>query len=287
MQIMTELYQKGYLSQKEIAKITHNTLLKIAKDNKKGIKFTFDDCRRKVQEFAKAKRKADRGRILQQLATIGYTGVFSAKDIAYTLLYTSGTDIAADRAMQEIADLENKYKENARAVPIIKRGIAQVLPKKWVAEIEYSAYNLSIRIKPSAQMRFGGVLVEGAGNIYAFLKMLLIMRPILTANHIAFTYDTLETIGGLWSMGESKIAYGSNGMSGKAMIESEKRSYRDYFADYNLPDDIKAQILDFLQESIAEVKYGVYCDSESGSYNSLEYKPIPEKGLWVGAGKAA
>ena len=286
MQIETDLYQKGYLSQKEIAKITHNTLLKIAKDNKKGIKFTFDDCRRKVQEFAKAKRKADRGRILQQLATIGYTGVFSAKDIAYTLLYTSGTDIAADRAMQEITDLEIKYAENVRAIPIIKRGISQVIPKGWDTNITCSSYNLSLRIT-HAKKPFYGVAVDGASNAYAFLKMLLVMRPILHSKGIMFNFETLITIENVWSMGESKIAYGSMGISGKAMIESEKRSYRDYFADYNLPDDIKAQILDFLQESIAEVQYGVYHDSESGSYNSLVHKPIPEKGVWVGAGKSA
>ena len=76
-------------------------------------------------------------------------------------------------------------------------------------------------------------------------------------------------------------------MSGKAMIESDKKSYNDYFADYKLPDEIKATILDCLQESIAVVEYGVGSDSEGNSYNGLTHKPIPGKGAWVGAAKAA
>lgn len=287
MQIFTEIYEKGYLSKKEIAAIQTATYAKIRLGNKNDVKFTFDDCRRKVQEFAKAKRKGDRGRVLVQLATIHFTSIFNTKDIAYTLLYTSGKDIAVERAMQEIADYESKYAANVKAIPIIKRGISQVIPKRWKKDIKCSAYNLVIAIRPASEKPFHFVGVEGAGNVYAFLKMLLIVRPMLHAHGIKFSFDTLETIAHVWSMGESKIAYGSRGMSGKTMIESEKKSYRDYFADYNIPDEIKATILDCLQESIADVKYGVGSDSEGNSYNGLTHKPIPEKGLWVGAAKAA
>lgn len=287
MQIVEDLYTRGYLSRREIAAIQNATFAKIRKDKKNGVKFTFDDCRRKIQEFAKAKRKADRGRVMLQLATIHFTGIFNAQDIAYTLLYTSGKDIAVERAMQEISDYESKYAENVKAIPIIKRGISQVIPKGWNTAIECSSYNLSIDIKPASEKPFYFIGVEGAGNAYAFLTMLLVVRPMLHAQGIKFNFDTLETIAHVWKMGESKIAYGARGMSGNAMIESEKRSYKDYFAAYNLPDEIKATILDCLQESIDDVKYGVGSDSEGNSYNGLTRKPIPEKGLWVGAAKAA
>ena len=63
------------------------------------------------------------------------------------------------------------------------------------------------------------------------------------------------------------------------MLEKERKSYKDYFAQYDLPENIKATILDRVRDSIASIKCGVYYSLEDGSYNSLKWKPIPEKGL--------
>ena len=85
-------------------------------------------------------------------------------------------------------------------------------------------------------------------------------------------------------MGESKIAYGECGWTGKEMLTHDKK-HNNYFGDYALPDDVKEVILDCLQDAIAEVEYDTGHDYEGNSYNSLKYKPIPEKGLWLGARK--
>ena len=248
--------------------------------------FTFDDCRRKVEQYAKATRRDERAAIIVELVGIHFTNKFNAVDIA-EILYGYERSVAVEKARARIDELEKSYNDNLKAADILRKGVSQVLPKGWNVTFTGGSYSVNMEIEPAKRKPFSFVAIDGAGNAYAFLKMLLLVRPMLKTKGIEFTFDTLHEIEKVWSMGESKIAYGAHGMSGKAMIESEKKSYRDHFADYNLPDEIKATILDCLQESIAGVKHGVGSDSEGNSYNGLTHKPIPEKGLWVGAAKAA
>ena len=87
-------------------------------------------------------------------------------------------------------------------------------------------------------------------------------------------------------MGESKIAYGERGWTGKEMLKCDRKCC-NYFGNYPLPDDVKEVILDCLQDGVDCVQYDTGHDYEGNSYNSLKFKPIPEKGLWTGARKAA
>ena len=248
--------------------------------------FTFDDCRRMVEQYAKTKRRDERAAIIVELVGIHFTNKFNAVDIA-EILYGYERSVAVEKARARIDELEKSYNDNLKAADILRKCVSQVLPKGWKVTFKGGSYSVNMEIEPAKRRPFSFVAIDGEGNAYAFLKMILLVRPMLKTKGIKFNFDTLQEIEKVWSMGESKIAYGARGMSGKAMIESEKKSYRDYFADYKLPDEIKATILDCLQESIAGVKYGVGSDNEGNSYNGLTHKPIPEKGLWVGVAKDA
>lgn len=248
--------------------------------------FSFDDCRRKVEQYAKARRREERAEIIVELVGIHFTNKFNAVDIA-EILYGYERCVAVEKANARIDELEKTYNENLKAADILRKGASQVLQKEWKVLFRVSAYRVEMEIEPAKSKPFSLVAIDQAGNAYAFLKMLLLVRPMLHSKFIKFNFDTLQEIEKVWNMGESKIAYGECGWTGKEMIDRDKGSSHSYFVDYNLPDEIKETILDCLQESIAEVKYDVYHNNENGSYNSLAHKPIPDKGVWVGAAKAA
>lgn len=284
-ELSEEVFKRGMLTRKAIREIQSKTL-KLFGQRKQTLSFDF--YRERIEEFATATRKAHRGEIIVALDTIGWNGVFRADDIGEILLNTDTKEVARERALAKLAALEKAYDENNRKAAILRKGIEQVLPKAWQHEMSVSASNVSVRFYPPTRRDFVNVRVEGAENIYAFLQMILIVRPMLHSAHIPFTFDTFQIVDSVWSMGESTYCYTYPiDTAGAMVLEKERKSYKDYFAQYDLPENIKAEILDRVRDSIASIKYGVYYSPEDGSYNSLVRKPIPDKGLWVTAGKAA
>ena len=284
-ELSEEVFKRGMLTRKAIHNIQSITL-KWFGQNKQTLSFDF--YRERVEEFAAAKRKAQRAEIVVALDTIGWNGIFRADDIAEILLNTDTKEVAQERALAKLDEIETKYRENERKAAILRKGIEQVIPPKWQHEMTVSASSVNVRFYPPIRKDWVNVLVEGAENIYAFLQMILIVRPMLHSAHIPFTFDTFQIIDSVWSMGESTYCYRFPiSRTGATVLENERNSYKDYFAQYNLPEHIKATILDMVRQSISSIKYGVYSSPEDGSYNSLVSKPIPDKGLWVTAGKAA
>ena len=284
-ELSEEVFKRGMLTRKAIREIQSKTL-KWMKDYKCLHKFDF--YREKIEEFAAAKRKAQRAEIIVALDTIGWNGIFRADDIAEILLNTDTKEVARERALAKLYEIGSKYRENRRKAAILRKGIEQVIPVKWSYEMSVSASNVSVRFYPPIRKNWVNVLVEGAEEIYAFLQMILIVRPMLATAHRRFDFDTFQTIANVWSMGGSTYCYSHPiDTTGAEVLEKERKSYKDYFAQYDLPENVKATILDRVRDSIASIKHGVYYSPEGGSYNSLVRKPIPEKGLWVTAGKSA
>ena len=284
-ELSEEVFKRGMLTRKAIREIQSKTL-KWMKDYKCLHKFDF--YRERIEEFAAAKKKAQRAEIIVVLDIIGWNGVFRADDIARILLHSEDGEIARCAALAKLAALEQAYEENKRKAAILRKGIEQVIPVKWSYEMSVSASNVSVRFYPPIRKNWVNVLVEGAEEIYAFLQMILIVRPMLHSAHIPFNFDTFQIVDSVWSMGESTYCYSHPiDTTGAEVLEKERKSYKDYFAQYDLPENVKATILDRVRDSIASIKHGVYYSPEGGSYNSLVWKPIPEKGLWVTAGKTA
>lgn len=284
-ELTEEVFKRGMLTRKAIRDI-QSTTLKWFGQNKQTLSFDF--YRERIEEFASATRKAHRGKIIVALDTIGWNGVFRADEIAEILLNTDVPIVAKSRAIAKMNAIEVEYLNNQRKAAILRKGIEQVLPKTWQHEMSVSASGVNVRFYPPTRSDWVNVLVEGAENIYAFLQMILIVRPMLHSAHIPFTFDTFQIVDSVWSMGESTYCYRYPiDTTGDRVLEKERKSYKDYFAQYALPENIKATILDMVRDSIASIKCGVYYSPEDGSYNSLVRKPIPDKGLWVTAGKAA
>lgn len=284
-ELSEEVFKRGMLTRKAIHNIQSKTH-KWMKDYKCLHKFDF--YRERIEEFAAAKRKAQRAEIIVALEVIGWNGVFRADDIAEILLNTDNREVARERALAKLYEIGSKYRENRRKAAILRKGIEQVIPVKWSYEMSVSASNVSVRFYPPIRKNWVNVLVEGAEEIYAFLQMILIVRPMLATAHYRFDFDTFQNIANVWSMGGSTYCYSHPlDTTGAEVLEKERKSYKDYFAQYDLPENVKATILDRVRDSIASIKCGVYYSPESGSYNSLKWKPIPEKGLWVTAGKSA
>lgn len=284
-ELSEEVFKRGMLTRKAIREIQSKTL-KWMKDYKCLHKFDF--YRERIEEFAAAKKKAQRAEIVVVLDIIGWNGVFRADDIGEILLNTDTKEVARERALAKLAALEQAYEENKRKAAILRKGIEQVIPVKWSYEMSVSASNVSVRFYPPIRKNWVNVLVEGAEEIYAFLQMILIVRPMLATAHRRFDFDTFQTIANVWSMGGSTYCYSHPiDTTGAEVLEKERKSYKDYFAQYDLPENVKATILDRVRDSIASIKCGVYYSPEDGAYNNLKWKPIPEKGLWGAAGKAA
>ena len=284
-ELSEEVFKRGMLTRKAIHNIQSKTL-KWMKDYKCLHKFDF--YRERIEEFAAAKKKAQRAEIIVALDTIGWNGIFRADDIAEILLNTDTKEVARERALAKLYEIGSKYRENRRKAAILRKGIEQVIPVKWSYEMSVSASNVSVRFYPPIRKNWVNVLVEGAEEIYAFLQMILIVRPMLATAHRRFDFDTFQTIANVWSMGGSTYCYSHPiDTTGAEVLEKERKSYKDYFVQYDLPENVKATILDRVRDSIAYIKCGVYYSPEDGSYNSLKWKPIPEKGLWVTAGKTA
>lgn len=284
-ELKEEVFKRGMLTRKAIHNIQSKTLKWM-----KGYKclHKFDFYRERIEEFAAAKRKAQRAEIVVELDVIGWNGIFRADDIARILLHSEDGEIARCAALAKLAAIEKAYEENQRKAAILRKGIEQVIPVKWTYEMSVSAYNVSVRFYPPIMKNWVNVLVEGAEEIYAFLQMILIVRPMLGTAHRRFDFDTFQTIANVWSMGGSTYCYSHPiDTTGAEVLEKERKSYKDYFAQYDLPENIKATILDRVRDSIASIKCGVYYSPEDGAYHSLKWKPIPEKGLWVGAAKDA
>lgn len=277
--ISERVFKNGGITRKDINNVIAKTSRNL--DSYRG----FQKVRDLVADFGNATRKRDRGAILVALGTIGWNGLFDAGDIALILLDYKDRNRGVSLALDKLARWETDYKANMNDVKVLRLGAKQVLQKKWNVTFAVTARQIEMQVGDGAKTHFP-VSVEETGNIYAFLKMLLLVRPMLMPRGIKFTFDTLDTIEGVWSMGESKIAYGECGWTGKEMLMSDKK-YHNYFGNYVLPDDVKEVILDCLQDAIAEVQKDTGHDYEGNSYNSLKYKPIPEKGLWIGARKAA
>lgn len=283
-ELSEEVFKRGMLTRKEIHNIQSKTL-KWFRQNKQTLSFDF--YRERIEEFAAAKKKAQRAEIIVVLDTIGWNGVFRADDIGEILLNTDTKEVARERALAKLYEIGSKYRENRRKAAILRKGIEQVIPVKWSYEMSVSASNVSVRFYPPTRRDWVNVLVEGAENIYAFLQMILIVRPMLHSANIPFNFDTFQIVDSVWSMGESTYCYRFPiDTTGAMVLEKERQSYKDYFAQYALPENIKATILDMVRDSIVSIKCGVYYSPEDGSYNSLVRKPIPDKGLWVTAGKA-
>lgn len=280
-----EVFKRGMLTRKAIDNIQSITR-KWFGQNKQTLSFDF--YRERIEEFAAAKRKAQRAEIVVALDTIGWNGIFRADDIAEILLNTDTRQVARERAIAKLNALEAKYNENKRKAAILRKGIEQVLPKKWQHEMSVSASGVNVRFYPPIRKDWVNVCVEGAENIYAFLQMILKVRPMLHSAHMPFTFETFQTVDKVWSMGESTYCYNyPTDTTGAMVLEKERKSYKDYFAQYELPENIKATILDRVRDSISSINYGVYYSPEDGYYNSLVRKPIPDNGVWVSAGKAA
>ena len=284
-ELTEEVFKRGMLTRKAINAI-HGDTAKWMRDYKCFHKFDF--YREKIEEFAAAKRKAQRAEIVVVLDFIGWNGVFRADDIASILLHSENGEIARCAALAKLAALEQAYEENQRKAAILRKGISQTIPAKWTYEMSVSASGVNVHFYPPVKRDWVNVLVEGAEEIYAFLQMLLIVRPMLHSAHIPFNFDTFKTVDSVWSMGGSTYCYSfTTDTTGEEVLKKNRESCLDYFARYDLPEHIKATILDCVRHSIAHINYGVYCSDEGGSYNSLAWKPIPDKGLWVTAGKAA
>lgn len=280
-ELSEEVFKRGMLTRKAIREI-QSTTIKWFGQNKQTLSFDF--YRNRIEEFAAAKRKAQRAEIVVALDTIGWNGVFRADDIAEILLNTDTKEVARERALAKLYEIGSKYRENMRKAAILRKGIEQVIPVKWSYEMSVSASNVSMRFYPPIRKNWVNVLVEGAEEIYAFLQMILIVRPMLATAHRRFDFDTFQTIANVWSMGGSTYCYSHPiDTTGAEVLEKEHKSYKDYFAQYDLPENIKATILDRVRDSIASINYGVYYSQEDGAYNSLKWKPIPENGLRVGA----
>lgn len=282
--ITDKVFARGWLTRKEIL-AEHDKFWEEAKENrKKGVssQLTFDGCREKINAFKSAKNRHERGKIIIFLAETRWTGVFDACDIANILISEVSVAIAAQRAMGKIEELERKYEENKAKVEVLKKGITQVIPSTWGYEFEITASEVTVSFFPPVRKHFVEVHIDNATDIYHFLKMVLIVRPMLHSAHIPFTFEVFSTLAQTWSMGQSIIAYGGFGMKGKEIVAQQKASWRDYLANYDIPDNIKETILDCLQDGIGGVQYGVWVDGEGGSYNSLTHKAFPTKGLWTG-----
>lgn len=283
-EISERVFKNGGITRKDI----NDTICRTLRAMARGKYRDFDSVRMLVEGFGNAKRKRDRAKIAVALGAIGWNGIFNAGNIAKVLIDYEKRDMAVAVAMDKLAHWEASYKANMEDVKVLRLGAKQVLQKKWNVAFNVQAENIKMDIDCGKRKAFYPIGVSGAGNIYAFLKMLLMVRPLLKPRGLKFDYETLYTIKDVWSIGESKIAYGERGYTGAEMLKSDK-AFGNYFGfiNYALPDEVKEVILDCLQDAIAEVQYDTGHDYEGNSYNSLKYKPIPEKGLWTGARKAA
>ena len=136
-ELIEHVFNRGMLTRKVIHDIQHKTLEWVGSH-----KQTFDFYRERVEEFAAAKRKAHRGEIIVALSTIGWNGIFRADDIAEILLDTDTKEVARERALAKLDEIEGKYNENNRKAAILRKGISQVIPKKWTYKMSVSASNV-------------------------------------------------------------------------------------------------------------------------------------------------
>ena len=273
------VYKRGMLTRKAIRETQSAVLERLSGATERG-RFCFDEFRQSISAFALARRKSDRGKIIVALDTIGWTGVFNARDIAEILLTTDDKQVAEERALTRLKGIEKSYEDNERKAEIVRKLIAKVVPSTICSyEMTVDSVKVDVRFYPSIKRGYDNVLIEGAENIYAFLQTLRRIMPRLKAAHIKYGYKTLQTIHSVWSMGESTYCYNySLETTGRNVLKAQSKSYHDYFADYELPFNIKAAILDGVRHSISSVKWGVYYSQDGGSYNSLVRSPIPDKG---------
>lgn len=282
-ELTEEVFKRGMLTRKAIRRVSKQVLGQM-----RTKEYGFAEVRDMVKNFPSLTQKGSRGAIIVALDTIGWNGVFRADDIGEILLNTDNREVASERALEKVNGLEAKFNDNKRKAAILRKGISQVIPKTWQHEMSVSASGVNVRFYPPIRKNWVNVLVAGAEEIYAFLQMILIVRPMLATAHRRFDFETFQTIANVWSMGGSTYCYSHPiDTTGAEVLEKERKSYKDYFAQYDLPENVKATILDRVRDSIASIKCGVYYSPEDGSYNSLKWKPIPEKGLWVTAGKTA
>ena len=157
-----EVFKRGMLTRKAINAIQGETV-KWMRDYKCLHKF--DLYRECIEEFATAKKKAHRAKIIVALEVIGWNGVFRADDIARILLHSEDGEIARCAALAKLAALEQAYEDNKRKAAILRKGITQVIPQKWQHEMTVSASHVSVRFYPPKRRDWVNVLVEGAENI--------------------------------------------------------------------------------------------------------------------------
>ena len=277
-----EIYERGLLSRKAIAEEQDNANAFLEKKRKGGEIFTIDECARYVNLYGCMPRKDARMRFLVRLDWIGTVGGFDASKIAETLFLTNSTHAA----MSKLAEMKANIEERNREEKIIRKGISQVIPANWRHEVE--VITSGVRVRFYAPKSKYGEFIEGSENCYYFLQTLLYVRPMLSAARIKFDEESFGAIAGVWRMGESSYCYNySIDTKGEEVLAKEKKSYRDYYADYALPEHIKAAILDGVRNSICDIRRDVYTDHEGCSYNSLVRRRIPDKGLWTGASRAA
>jgi len=167
--------------------------------------------------------------------------------------------------------MENGITEELKYRSLYLEGLANnYLPADVEHETTLSPYGVKMRFFKKGQ-RFGFGMMDADG-LYGFLLTLHKVEPLLKGHGIAYDIEALDTIYSVWEMGGSSYCYNySRDLSGADMLAKEKKSYRDYFARYNLPDEIKAVILDGVRTSMTNIKTGVYTDCEGCTYNSVEW----------------
>ena len=108
-----------------------------------------------------------------------------------------------------------------------------------------------------------------------FVRNLPAFKTAAEANGLEWTYRVLDTIHGTWRMATSLYAY-SYPLSkpGADVIEAEAQNYYDYLANYKIPKEVKAVVLDAVRNSIEGVMCGVATDPEGCVYNSINYKKM-------------
>ena len=199
-ELSEEVFKRGMLTRKAIGKIQ----TRLIQDKKYHNEYnTFEFYREQIEDFANSKYRTRRAEIIVTLDTIGWNGIFRADDIARILLHSEDRKIARYAALAKLAALEKAYEENQRKAAILRKGIEQVLPKTWQHEMSVSASGVNVRFYPPTRRDFVNVSVAGADEIYAFLQMILIVRPMLGSEHRKFDFDTFQTIANVWSMGTS------------------------------------------------------------------------------------
>lgn len=171
----------------------------------------------------------------------------------------------------------NEIPEEIKQRDIYLEGLANnYLPADVKHETTLSPYGVKMRFfKKGQRLGFGMMDTDG---LYGFLLTLHKVEPLLKDHGIAYDIKALDEIHSVWDMGGSSYCYSySREETGAQVLAKEKKSYHDYFAGYDLPDEIKAVILDGVRASITNIKTGVYTDCEGCAYNSVEWTQPPAK----------